>query len=347
MRLGIFLLILVAQLVSATEYYSEAILKTLSTSPVTSMVPMEDFLKKKGYQVEFYGDVYHLTLKDGTEAVFKALLPDDYGDIHAEVAAFKASQFLGFPRVPPTVIRKIKGTLGSLHLYEKPSVDALKPGVYQAALKEVDKEELANLKLFYFVFGQWDTGPRNIIIQKKSGKTHLIAIDNSGIRNRQYVQYGHLPFVLFCYSDKLNTQDFSDPFPFEQVKFIKNRSAQTLKLTFDDKLEKEDLKRLTRNNRGPLYYVIYQNALWIQFNQNRFNKNNSNCMLAHTDYYPPASIRALRKLNRTVLKEIFSSIQTAPSNTNTNFFTEKYVQSFLERRDQVLRAAEQQTQNVQ
>ena len=333
-----FILILIPKLAFGTQPYTQSILDILQNNSVESMIPMEKFLKHKGYEVDFYGDVYHVTLKGGTEAVFKALLPDDYGDIHAEVAAFKASQFLGFPNVPPTILRTINGETGSLQLYVKPSEDSLKPGVYKAALKQVSPKELADLKLFYFVFGQFDSGPHNIIIQKKQKQTHLIAIDNSGIRNRQYVRYGELPFIRFCYSERFNTQDFSDPFPFEKVKHIKNRNEKSLHKEFGNTLFPPDFKRLTKNS-APLYYVIYQNSLWIQF-----NKNNSDFVLSYTDYYPKESIAALKKLNISVLQQIFSDAKKA--GFNSEFLTKNYMYSILERRDQILKASKKVPQHV-
>jgi hypothetical protein len=333
-RLWLFSLIFVTQLVFA-EHYTARTLHDLSHQPVLSRVPMETFLQNKGYKIDFYGDVYHVTLKGGTEAVFKALLPDDYGDIHAEVAAFKASQFLGFPNIPPTLIRTLNDQTGSLQLYAKPSIDALKPGVYKKALQQVDKDALANLKLFYFVFGQWDSGPHNLIIQQKDNKIQLIAIDNSGIRNKQHVRYGELPFVRFCYSEKLNTKDFDEPFPFDKVKSIPSRSDKQLRLAFGAKLPKADLKRL-KNHTGPLQYVIYRNALWIQF-----HSNNPDFVLAHTHYYPKQSIAALKKLNLAVLKKIFNGAKEA--GFNDDFITEEYLQGILGRRDQILQAAQKES----
>lgn len=338
MRLIILIFMLISPIALAASHNTQGTLDILANNPVESMIPMEKSLQDKGYEVEFYGDVYLVTLKGGTKAVFKALLPDDYGDIHAEVAAFKASQFLGFPNVPPTILRTINGKTGSIQLYIQPSVDALKPGIYEAALKAVSQKELANLKLFYFVFGQWDSGPHNLIIQKKHNQTHLFAIDNSGIRNRQYVRYGELPFVRFCYSERLNTRDYADPFPFDQVKYIKNKDPKTLNMAFGNKLLDPDLQRLTRQS-GPLHYVLYNDALWIQF-----HKNNPDFVLSHTHYYPKASIAALKKLNLKVLKQIFSGAQEA--GFNAEFLTPNYMDSILERRDQVLKAAKQVPQHA-
>ena len=199
-------------------------------------------------------------------------------------------------------------------------------------------KEHFNLKLFYFVFGHWDSGPHNIIIQKKHNQTHLFAIDNSSIRNRQYVRYGELPFVRFCYSERLKTNDYSDPFPFDKVNYIKNREPDTFKMAFGSKLLASDLQRLT-NQSGPLNYVFYHDALWIQF-----HKNNPDFVLSHTQYYPKASIAALKKLNLKVLKQIFSGAQEA--GFNTEFLTPKYIDSILERRDQVLKAAKQVSQHA-
>ncbi len=153
----------------------------------------------------------------------------DLGDAYAEVAAYQASLVLGFPRIPPTVIRKVNGTLGSLQLFIETSIDALAPGVFNATLKEVDPEEVDNLKIFYFVFNQWDSGPHNILIIENQGKKHFVAIDNSGIGNHGHVKYGELPFVRVCYSEDLNTDDWNMPFPFEKAQVIAEPNADGLR----------------------------------------------------------------------------------------------------------------------
>ncbi len=56
-------------------------------------------------------------LEKDIKAVFKSFPLDDQKDAIAEVAAYKASMFLGFPYVPPpTVLREVNKMKGSLQL---------------------------------------------------------------------------------------------------------------------------------------------------------------------------------------------------------------------------------------
>lgn len=301
-------------------------LKTLS---VQSVVPMREFLQSKSQMATFDNVVKLVTLADGTKAVFKPVPPEDIADAHAEVAAFKAAQFLGFPEIPPTVIRKINGEIGSLQLYVEPSFDLMKPGKYQEVLNKVASEDLANLKLFYFVFGQWDTGPQNLIVQtgkKNSEQFQLVAIDNSGIKSRQYVHYGNLPFVRVSYSDSLNTNDWHLPFPFQKVQIIDNPTFAELSKKLGKHFPEKILANLSRH-MYPFHYVIYKNSLWVQFHQ-----SDPFFVMSHTNVYPEKSMEILKNISQKDLEYIFSEAK------GSDFLTKEYLEAILERRDQVIKA---------
>ncbi|HXF91059.1 MAG TPA: hypothetical protein VNJ29_03920 [Candidatus Nitrosotenuis sp.] len=297
----------------------------LKKEKVISMISMRDYLKSQGKKADFMGNVFLVELANGLRGVFKSFSPDDLGDAYAEVAAYKASLVLGFPYVPPTVIRTIKGKRGSLQLFVETTIDPLAPGVFEQALTEADLDDVANLKIFYFIFGQWDTGPHNILIYDEQGKKRLIAIDNSGIRNHQHVIYGDLPFVRTCYSESLQTNDWGKPFPFDQVQTIANPTPIKLKQIFGTKLPKRFYQSFTSYNQ-PFCYVIYQNSLWRQYHA--FDKS---FIKSYTSYCPTKTLSALKKLDLPTLKRIFACAQGA------DFLTPSYFQAILERRDQVLK----------
>jgi len=303
--------------------------QVLKTTAIKNAVSMRDFLISKGQKVSFENKVTLVTLEDGTKAVFKPVPPEDLGDAYAEVAAYKASQFLGFPEIPPTIIRKINNEIGSLQLYVEPTHDGLQPEVYQEILKKVNPDTLANLKLFYFVFGQWDTGPQNLIIKKELDKIHLVAIDNSGIRNRQSVHYGGISFVRVCYSETLNTNDWHLSFPFEKVKIIDNPSFEKLSEIFGNTFPIATLKNLSKYP-GRLPYVIYKNSLWVQ----HLHESDPSFFISHTDHYPKHTIERLKTLNKKELNRIFSGAK------GSDFLTQDYIEAILERRDQVIKAYE-------
>lgn len=293
---------------SSTPSHSSEIIAKLENLPVTHKILMREFLKKKGNN-----DVYLLTLQDGTKAVFKAR--NDLDIAYAEVAAFKASQFLGFPNVPPTVLRKIEGKWGALQLYIEPHVDSTKPEVLLSVLHSISKEDMANLKLFYFIFGQWDIGGHNIILQKSQDKIldktqdkiNIFSIDNSAIIYHQQVKYGKLPFIQLWHSRLLQDDSRKDndiSFPFHHV----------------------------RSFLGIYPYVIYKNGLWVQL-----KTHHSNYIRAYTDYYPKETIEAIKKLDYRSLENIFKEAKE----NNAKFLNkeEDYFNAILDRRDQVLNHA--------
>ena len=307
-----------------TSWHNPEITKILKTTKVADIKPMKEVLIEQGKKAEFDGQVFLITLENGIKAVFKSLPLDDQGDAKAEVAAYQASVYLGFPYIPPTVLRKINGMRGSLQLFVSTSIDLLKNGEYEKYSKKFSKEDKDNLKIFYFVFGQWDSGAHNLLAYPDESKIYPIAIDNSGIRNHQHVRYGELPFIRVFYSDKLNTNDWDKPFPFENAKIIDNPSYDNLKKSFNNKLPESFYKSFKFYNQ-PLKYIIYQNSLWRQYHA--FDKSFSK---SYVEKCHKKALLALGKLDLKSLKEIFSSAKGA------DFLTDSYLQKILERRNQLL-----------
>lgn len=286
---------------------------------------MQDFLKARGKKVDFEGSVFVMDLDNGLKAVFKSLPKADMEGAYAEVAAYQASIVLGFPNIPPTVIRKFNHMQGSLQLFVDTPIDALAPNVFNQALDDVDPSELADLKVFYFVFGQWDTGPHNMLILEENEKKKLIAIDNSGIANRQHVIYGQLPFVGIIYSDAFKSNDWwRTNFPFEKANVIQQPTLKNLRATFGNKLPERFYKSFKDYNK-PFCYVIYQNRLWRQF-----YAFDANLAPAYTPYISVRTKKALQALDLDKLRKIFEVARGA------EFLNDQYLKAILERRDQVI-----------
>lgn len=284
---------------------------------------MKDHLQSQGKICDFNGKVFVVELNNGLKAVFKDC-SEDLGDAEAEVAAYQASVFLGFPNVPPTIIKEIEGVKGSFQLFVETTIDALKLKNYKETLQEAGPEDLANLNLFYFIFGQWDTGPHNILILKEKEKTHLVAIDNSGIRNQQHVKYGDLPFVRLFYNESLNTNDEDQPFPFDQTRTIGDYAESYL-----DKFPPY-LKQNKR--RWSLPAVIYQNGLWVQYHAGDEDFDKSVAAML-----PEKTKEILEKLDLGTLKKIF----TINEGKLPDFATDSHLKAILERWDQVLKSFNQ------
>ncbi|MFN9477600.1 MAG: hypothetical protein ACK57M_04280 [Rickettsiales bacterium] len=138
-----------------TSWHNPEITQILKTAKVADIKPMKEGLIEQGKKAEFDGQVFLIILENGIKAVFKSLPLDDQGDAKAEVAAYQASVYLGFPYIPPTVLRKINGMRGSLQLFVNTPIDLLKNGEYEKYSIKFSREDKDNLKIFYFVFGKF------------------------------------------------------------------------------------------------------------------------------------------------------------------------------------------------
>lgn len=298
------------------------ILEILKTSKISSMESMRDYLSRTKKSISFNNkNVFLVTFEGGIKAVFKAFPKDDQSEAQAEVAAYNASLHLGFPKIPPTVLRELDGKKGSLQLYVDTKIDLGQEGQFNEFIKTVSKDDLANLNLFYFVFGQWDTDPHNVMGYQAGAHSYLIAIDNADIADPQHVRYGERPFVKVIDSKALDTQDFDKPFPFDQAKLER---IDTLKKTYAEKLPKSFY---TRFKVKQLSYVVHRNAFWRQFYV--FEKDA--VIQPFSPYAPPATLEKLKALDKKAIKDIFNVGE------KIEFLTDEYVDSILGRRDQVLR----------
>jgi hypothetical protein len=165
--------------VSISNWKSEEIVTGLIDGDVESIITMAEHLGKSSEDAQFTNEVFFVTLKNGIQGVFKPQSGNSL-DHFGEVAAYKLSCKLGFSNVPPTVMRKIGEKDGSLQLYVKPNYDLLgkNKGEFDKMWGNNNPEEVQNLKIFYYVFGQWDNGPHNMLMIDDAGEKKLIAIDN-------------------------------------------------------------------------------------------------------------------------------------------------------------------------
>lgn len=285
---------------------------------IISQIPMADFLRQKGHKVHFTSPVFLVELESGIQAVFKVAESDWPQDAVAESAAYQASQFLGIHLVPPTVIRSHEGAIGSLQLYVEPSFDLMADDRYELALQKADPEELANIQLFYFVFGQWDPDPSNLIAVEREGAVHFALIDNAALGFRQKVRYGEYPFVL-CFPDThFPSGEEKNAFPFDKARLLPNL-PEVWKKEFGDVLSDKEITRLCRLKK-PVSFVIWENRFWRQY---KFGKP------AFTEFYPDQTMKRLGELDLAKIKTFFQN--------DLGFsFSKEYYEDILERRDQII-----------
>jgi hypothetical protein len=292
----------------------------LAHEEIKSKIPIRQYLQQTGKDSDFDNDVYLITLNNNLKAVFK---PE--GDKYAEVAAYKASKLLEIKLVPPTVLRTIDGVQGSLQFFVESDIDLLKD---RSLLSQLDPHVSNAMKLFYFIFGQWDINTSNQIIQQNNGKLYLALIDNAGMANPQQVRYGDFPFVCVAYDNNRN-DDYSALFQFENPMSLKHPTLEQLRTAFSGFFPVEQIDLMwNRYKRQTITYCIWRNALWIQF-----YKGHPNVMPNYVDNYDETTIEMYKKLTEDSLKNIWAEALTDSAQTKI----QKLINLTLERRNQIMR----------
>lgn len=347
---------------------SERIEFLLSTGRVDIIKPMREYLAAEKKIESFNNQVFVVHLSNGMKAVFKPDLNlEETSGSAAEVAAYKASTRLKFPFIPPTILRTIdtppeilhqmniqlssncqKSMTGSLQLLVETDIDLLQPdneyGNYRRFIREMDVQDDAGLRIFYFIFGQWDSGQHNLLAFDDGKKRYPVAIDNAEIKCRQYAKFGDHPFVRWVCSEDLSTDDSNKPFPFDSVECIEISEEERLKLKgrpegeFGRELKgmlREKLKKRFGNKlpgsfyesfdcyNARLHYVVYDNALWRQY-----HASDDEFIKAFSNKCNESIIRAIKRIDLAWLREVFPK--------SCSHFNDQYFEMILERRNQVL-----------
>lgn len=287
------------------------ITQRLQTEPIKKNLPFGDFLKKKGERAKANNKMLLIELESGLQGVFK---PGEYA--YAEVAAYKASCALGLRLVPPTVMRIIDGVSGSLQFYIS--------GPYQAPteyVQEVRPKMMSDMKVFYYVFGQWDVHSGNQILSLSRGSLFLGLIDNAGMLHRLHGIYGERPFIEKGNERKGLPCVASATFPFEHVSSLKGVSENRLYELFGAIIPKQ-IPRLAESGR----YVFWQDTLWMEVSRT----------VGKIEAFYASTICALKALNTDMLREIWSEWYAVEPR-----HAEQLIALTLERRDQLLQAAPQ------
>ncbi len=280
---------------------------------------MRDYLESHGKIADFENQVYLAVLESGLKAVFK---PDlEFHDMYAEVAAYKASQWMKSSLVPPTVLKQFKKQKGSLQFFVETDLETSSPETQKIMLKALDQKTLEDIDVFYFLFGQWDRGPSNMLFVPFNSSYFVALIDNKGILQQQHVHLGKSPFVRKAYCD--NRKDVWDnQFPFEKAQ----------KITLDAIDKHPDFKAcglthqkfpFLKASQKPLTYVFWRNSLWFQpYEDMPFHPKNLSLSL----------LEIVKKLNQDILKNIWKD---RPKEWTTRQFNE-IIRLTLDRRDQLL-----------
>lgn len=152
----------------------------LKNEPIVSAKSMKQHLIEEGKRFFFFNEVYLVTLKNGLKAVFKPNVRDY--NAYGEIAAYKASLWMGHRFVPPTVLTTYQNKLGSLQFFVKTQYDLFKRKDKEKVYNRMPQKVKSDARLFYFIFGQTDSHIGNQLISiDKHGKIHVALIDNADI----------------------------------------------------------------------------------------------------------------------------------------------------------------------
>lgn len=307
-----------AELFCGKEFDFVDIEKRLREEEIASQVSMCDFLKEKGQVAHFSSQVFLITLSSGIRAVLKISDSAYPRDAVAEVAAYRASRFLKLNFIPPTVFYNKNGEVGSLQYYVEPAFDLIKKENYKYALKLIPKEQLAKIKLFYFVFGQWDKGPSNYIAVQNETGLNFVLIDNAAIGFQQKARYGSYPFVLTFPHKKFKESKNDASFPFHKAETL----APDLKVwhkKFGSELTEAEIQRLLKLKK-PVTFVIWKGRFFRQYSFGR---------PCYTHTFPLKLMKQFKKLTPNHVRAFFRN--PFGVSMGNDFFSD-----ILDRRDQVI-----------
>jgi len=322
-----------------------------SSEDILTKENMKDVLLRQGKNVEFDNQVFLITFKNGTKAVFKPCSPYYMRTALAEVAAYKFSlYFAPFIYVPSTKVCTIDGQLGSLQEYIETDIDLVLPSwkdaikgkkhtEFDAVSKELDKkrkdletliisagkEKLGAYAALMYVIGQWDIGPHNMLLKKiGKGELEIVCIDNAAISTPfESITCTSYPFVNVYSSSNFNTSDHDKPFPFKSSKRIHKPTVAKLKSVFGNKIDDSFYKGM--EFYGWFEYVIWRSALW-----KKVENDTTLFIRSHLKYCPQQVLQRLKELNLKTLKEIFYDAKD-------DFANEPFLHKILERRDKILK----------
>ncbi len=300
----------------------QAIEDRLRTEEVAHTERISRYLEKNGKVSKASHYMLIVFLESGLKAVFK---PGEYA--YAEVAAYRANKALGQRLVPPTVFRTIEGKQGSLQFLVETPVDLRKTASVAELFKKVSAKDMSDMKLFYFVFGQWDAHIGNQLINPHRGKAHLALIDNAGILHRSYARYGDYFFIEKGTNEHVHST-CTTSFPFDQVKTIRPKSLNEVRTLFKPYISEEAIRKLWERHK-PIAYCIWCDVLWMQM-----YKNSPTIKPPATSRYYASTLKAYENLHRTLLEKVWAEWLV-----ENRSHGEQLIMLTLERRDQMLRIA--------
>lgn len=318
------------------DWADPALERDLQEAPMKQMRSLQQFLEEeKGIAWEGSNPLYIVELEGGMRAVFRH--EDEPWGSQAEVVGYRVSRALGLDLVPVTVPRTLhreevedwpfegEVRVGSLQVY----VDAAP--TTEAQWAQLDPDDRANIEIVSFLLGRYDNHPGNLLID---GAGQPVLIDFEGALDRQRVRWGEFPFLKrggrAAPPASITGHPASAPFPFDGPELLVDPTLEELEATFGPwwgQYWPEGMRGLHRMldhiPERTVPFVVWDERLWVQV---RVASRHP----AHTERFPVATLEALRALDRAALEALL----IAP-------FSAGHVRDIMERREQVLRAAQE------
>ncbi len=284
--------------------------KALCNDNIKSIESLHDFFKRQNISIPFTNDVYLIEFCNQANAIFKPAKDEDVRYAYAEVAAYKASLWLEFPCVPPTVLREVDDAWGSVQLYIQ--------GDHDLVMNDLEQE--AVYKIFCFIFGQWDVCKSNRLVYKNKEELILVAIDNANIADRQKCKYGEHPYVCVWAKDDNFYDDV--PFSFNNRIQFDNPTQEELYVFFVSFMPVWKAKRLSirLSKRAVVSCIKHYDTLWLQALENE---------LPFSDMIPSWCLKKISALDKQAVKSFFAD---APE----GLFSDAFFDDIIDRQKQVL-----------
>ena len=293
----------IKSLIPFYKYYKYQKMKKGGFKKVFERDEFYDFRKRKHKTstplfVVFYHD-------NNLKAIFKEKNKNtsQFNNIWSAVSAYNFSQFFNLKMIPPTIIRKINGRLGSLQLFIESNIFfSCKNTEF---LNIINREFALNIYNFYFLTGIQDLHCGNIFYLKKCSM--LVFIDNDSMHiNLSKRKYFH-QFFQRSYTKKtiLAEQDYKNA-PFEEAIELKKDSIENLKRIYPA-ITPSQFKSIQRtiSKYGDVLYLKYKDRLWIASKTSEWTRIYEK-LLNNQDHYLPSSqfLKKLRQLDKTTIRSL-------------------------------------------
>jgi hypothetical protein len=300
--------------------------QTLRSGRIVQVEDLKQALVAKGKSpVGSTEGVKLVTFEDGTQGVWKPGSTTPSG----EVAAYQLAQAVAFPSVPPTVLRELSGTVGSLQYFVKTPWDLPRLSWYQRQniWSKVSTKQKSDHDIFNFVFGKWDRNWGNVGVDDDNA---LVSFDNSSITTRQMVRLGESPFLrLIEFTPEAKKAGPSGPFLFDEAILLSEPTKDDFVFALKEVGVSDQVERywnwIQKAGDKTMKIVFWDNAIYIR----PIGYSNEGAPIRPT-VYSEQTLAQYRDLHFEKLRLILPA----------DIFPDEALYEMLSRRDQILQASE-------